>query len=70
MFKKAKSFKKRHQILFALIIGLAVVSFWRGAWGILDIYLLPNNYELSSWISMATGLVVLAATHYTVKELM
>jgi len=70
MFKKTKNFKTRHQILFALIIGFAVVSFWRGTWGILDMYLLPNNYELSSWISMISGLIVLSITHYVVKELM
>lgn len=57
------------QILFALLIGLAVVTFWRGVWGLLDLYLFPNDMELSLWISVIVSIVVLIATHYTVKEL-
>ena len=65
-FKEMGSFK---QILFALLIGFAVVSFWRGTWGLLDIYLLPNNTELSMWVSLVIGIVILIWTHYAVKEL-
>ena len=65
-FKRMGSFK---QILFALLIGFAVISFWRGVWGLLDIYLLPNNQSASFWISIIIGIVILTATHYSVKEL-
>ena len=65
-FKQMGSFK---QILFALLIGFAVISFWRGDWGLLDIYLLPNNQSASFWISIIIGIVILTATHYSVKEL-
>jgi len=65
-FKQMGSFK---QILFALLIGFAVVSFWRGVWGLLDLYLLPNNQAASLWISIIIGVVILKATHYAVKEL-
>jgi hypothetical protein len=57
------------KVLFAIIIGFAVVSFWRGAWGIMDNYIFHNNYALSSWVSLGIGIVVLMATHYTIKEL-
>jgi|TARA_B100001971_G_C17702655_1_gene292481 hypothetical protein len=70
MFKKMKGFKTKHQILFAIIIGFAVVAFWRGVWGILDTYLFPNNYELSSWVSLISGLFVLIVTRHAIKELM
>jgi len=56
-------------ILFAILIGFAVVSFWRGVLGLLDIYLLPNNLEISLWISIIVGIAILIATHYTVKGL-
>ncbi|MBW2977044.1 hypothetical protein KY347_06375 [Candidatus Woesearchaeota archaeon] len=69
MWNKFKQMSKFKQILFALLIGFAVVSFWRGVWGLLDIYLLPDNFELSLWISLVMGVVVLIGTHYTVKEL-
>lgn len=65
-FKQMGSFK---QILFALLIGFAVVSFWRGVWGLLDLYLLPNNQPVSLWSSIIIGVVILTATHYAVKEL-
>lgn len=58
-----------HQILVALLIGFAVIAFWRGIWGLLDIYLFPSDYRLSLWASMILGLLILAGTHYTVKEL-
>lgn len=69
MFHRIKKQKPIKQALFTLLIGFSVVAFWRGVWGLLDVYLLPNNYELSSWISTAIGLFILAVTHYWTKEL-
>lgn len=70
MFAHFKKMKVKHQLLTAILIGIAVVSFWRGAWGLMDVYIFPDNYLLSSWISMVAGVVVLIATHYATKELM
>lgn len=61
--------KSRHQIIFAIIIAFAVISFWRGIWGLWDIYVLPDNYEVSLWISFVVGLAILLLTNYAVKEL-
>jgi len=58
--------KKR---LFALIIGTAVILFWRGIWGLADKLLFPNNYLLSSTVSVIAGLLILLATHHAIKEL-
>jgi hypothetical protein len=69
MLHRAKKLKPIKQALFFLLIGLSVVSFWRGAWGIMDIYLFPNNYELSSWVSIIIGLIILYITNYWTKEL-
>lgn len=70
MFKKISTFKKHHQSAFAVIISLSVISFWRGAWGLMDLYIFPNNYALSLWVSLIAGLLVLGATHYIVEELL
>lgn len=59
-----------HQIILSIIIGFAVVSFWRGVWGLQDVYLFPNNYQLSLWISVIVGTIILIATHYISRELM
>lgn len=70
MFKKISRMKNNHQTVFAIVIAIAVVCFWRGIWGLLDVYLFPDNYVLSLWISLGIGLAILAITHYVVKELM
>lgn len=70
MFKKISKMKFKYRILFSILIGSAVVSFWRGVWHLMDIYLLPNNPGLSGLISLLLGILVLVVTDYTVKELM
>jgi hypothetical protein len=62
--------EKHHQIIFAIVIAIAVVGVWRGLWGLMDVYLLPNNYVLSCIISLIIGLLILLITHYAPKELM
>lgn len=70
MFKEISKMKSKHQIFFAIVIAFAVISFWRGIWGLMDEYLFPNNYQLSLWISLIVGLSILIGTHYVAKELM
>lgn len=65
-FAKMSSVK---QIAFAILIAFAVISFWRGIWGLSDQFLFPNDYTLSLWISLIVGLIILITTHYTTKEL-
>ncbi|MBW2984555.1 hypothetical protein KY361_05540 [Candidatus Woesearchaeota archaeon] len=70
MFNKIKKMKSRHQVAFAIIIAFAVVSFWRGVWGLMDEYLLPQNYKISLWVSLVLGILILIGTNYATKELM
>lgn len=65
--KRNKSYVR--QTVKALLIGTAVVFFWRGTWGLMDLYLFPNDLMLSSVSSVLIGLGILGATHYIVKEL-
>ena len=69
MFHRVEKLGPLKQTIFTLFIGIAVVAFWRGAWGIMDSYLFPNNYKLSSWFSILIGLLVLYFTNYWTKEL-
>jgi len=47
--------------LLLYVIGVvAVVSIWRGLWGLMDIYLWPNNPKRSNWASFIIGLVIVA----------
>jgi len=70
MYKKISEMETKPQVLFSIIIAFAVISFWRGVWGLMDLYLFPENMELSLWASVAIGLAILGATHYITKELM
>lgn len=63
MFTRISKFKAHHQTMFALAIAFSVVCFWRGVWGLLDKYLLPNNEILSYGASLAIGILVLIAMH-------
>ncbi|MBT6253964.1 hypothetical protein HOI83_01915 [Candidatus Uhrbacteria bacterium] len=69
MFHRTRKMKPIKRALFSLLIAFSVIIFWRGAWGLLDIYFLPNNYTLSSALSIVIGLSILAVTHYWTKEL-
>jgi len=66
---KIKKFKLRHKTLFAILIAFAVISFWRGIWGLMDLYLFPNNLQLSLWTSLFLGIFILVITNYATKEL-
>ncbi len=67
--KRLKKSRKNAHIYFALLIGIAVVSFWRGAWGLMDLYLFPDNPSLSFVVSLVVGLSILISTHYLIREL-
>jgi len=59
-----------HKLIMAVGVGIAVVSFWRGAWGLMDIYLFPENPTISFLASFLIGFIVLYLTHYIIRELM
>ena len=70
MFKKIADMESKHQIIFAILIGFAVVSFWRGIWGLSDIYLFPANEVLSLFSSVLIGVGMLIITQYITRVLM
>ena len=61
--------KRKKSILFVILVGTAVVLFWRGAWGLMDVLIFPNNEILSYLSSLVTGLLILYITHTIVDEL-
>ncbi len=65
--KKNNRYRK---LVFALIVGLAIISFWRGAWQLMDLLIFPENYFLSNIVSLIAGFLVLVLMHRAIKELM
>ena len=69
MLKFFMELRKKHQILFALIISIAVVAIWRGVWGLMDWYLFPENPLFSYLFSIVVGFIILLAAGVVVEEL-
>jgi len=62
--------KVKNRTIKALLVATGVVLFWRGAWGLMDLYLFPNNLPLSFVSSLLLGILVLKLTHHLIDELM
>ena len=56
-------------IFYTIIIAFAIISFWRGVWGLMDIYLAPNNPVLSFSLSILIGVLILYATKNLMRNL-
>jgi hypothetical protein len=67
---KFTQFKNHHQLIIAIIVGGSVISFWRGIWGLMDIFFFSNNNPLSYLLSIFVGIFVLVMTHFATKKLL
>ena len=54
---------------YHLLTGLAIVVFWRGVWGLLDVYLFPGNEVLSYGFSVIAGIALLYINDFSLSEL-
>lgn len=61
--------EKRKSNLRLLVTGVALIMFWRGLWGLMDVYLFPENLALSYLTSAAVGLTILYLNDFRLKEL-
>ena len=46
-------------LIFYVVAVVAVVMMWRGLWGLMDIYLWPNNPKRSNWVSFFIGFIII-----------
>jgi len=69
MKKKSTNHIKAKHVLYALLIGTSLIMVWRGVWGLLDIYLFPENKTVSFALSVIIGMLILSMTGKIVKEL-
>ena len=67
--KRIRIFENRHHIFAALLIGTAIVLFWRGVWHLADIYLFPNQDVVSAAVSIAIAFLILYLRDFDLKEL-
>lgn len=59
---KIRGFLSHFPIVYAFIAGVAIVSFWRGVWGISDILNVPPQ------VSLAFGFFIMIAVGVQVTE--
>ncbi len=69
LFQRVARMRSHHQVIFSLAIFFALVSVWRGAGGLIDLYFFPEQPAVSNALSLVAGLVILTMTHYLAKEL-
>lgn len=69
MLKFFMNLKKQHQVVFAIVMSIAVVAIWRGVWGLMDWYLFPTNPLLSYLFSIVIGFIILMSAGAVVEEL-
>jgi hypothetical protein len=59
MFKNIRKFLARRKNLRIIIDVVAIIIIWRGIWGILDLFIFPNNPLLSYLTSTIFGFALL-----------
>jgi hypothetical protein len=69
MFLKFKQKSRISRFTYNLVTGLAIVVFWRGAWGLLDLYLFPANEVMSYTSSVILGVALLYLNDFSLSEL-
>lgn len=66
--QKVKRFERRHHIFAALLVGSAIVLFWRGVWNLADIYLFPNQDVASAVVCIVVSFIILYLRDFDLKE--
>jgi len=63
------TFKRRHKLMRILLLSLGVALFWRGLYGLADMFLLPDQPIASMASSIVIGLLVLYIDDFDISEL-
>jgi hypothetical protein len=69
MFQSLSALKRHHQVLFSIIIVIAVVLVWRGMWNLVDEYWFPSVSDFSNISSVVVGVIILLITRKAVNQL-
>ena len=59
MLKKVRKFLNRRKNLRIIIDLLGAIAVWWGIWGILDLFVFPENHLISYVVSIALGFILL-----------
>ncbi len=59
MFKRIRKFLKKRSQLGMLIELLGAIAIWWGIWGIMDLFVFPNNELWSYLLSIILGFLII-----------
>ena len=54
--------KNPQKMAHVVLVASAGILFWRGAWGLMDLYIFPNDPFASYLISFGAGITILLLT--------
>ena len=64
-----RALRAHHKFLFAVIVGIGVVAFWRGVWLMIDLALFPDDPWFRAVLSTLIGMTILAASGVFLRAL-
>jgi hypothetical protein len=67
--KRGNGWDHLRRVAYTILIAFAIIAFWRGVWGLLDLYLLPSRLNISYSLSILIGIVILYLTKNLMKNL-
>jgi hypothetical protein len=68
MRKWYRKFKKKHRLVHVFLMGLSILMFWWGAWGILELYV--TSYPLAWYaLGILVAFLILYLDNFHLKEL-
>ena len=62
--KSKADYKTRVRLIKTIVVAVAIVIFWRGIWGLMDLYFFPNMLPMSYILSLFFGLIILLAVKH------
>jgi hypothetical protein len=67
--KRYRKFKRKHKLFHILLVSIAVVTFWWGVSGLLDLYFLDDHPYLSYFLGIFAAFLILFLDDFHLKEL-
>ena len=61
--------KELHPTVNAIVVVIAIIMFWRGIWGLIDLYLFPDSPTFSHLLSIILGALILYLDDFSIKNL-
>lgn len=61
--------KKTRRNYYSIIMGTAIVFYWRGVWSLMDMYFFPDQPLLSYGLSAGIGIFLLFINDFRLREL-